>query len=162
MKTLTTLQQEYMDVANVFHFATRDHFALWFTGNTSRHKRTERILPALVKKGCLGSIMYGKRLIYATLDRMVIKASKGVRFALFPYHGLCCTEALVRFTCSDRHNEVISEKIFKSARLGSVPEWGIRYPNGNMLLFEFSTESNVHSRGNIANKIKGIRRAYLI
>jgi hypothetical protein len=36
--------------------------------------------------------------------------------------------------------EVIAERFFYG--LGLVPEWGIRYPNGMMLLFEFCTKSN--------------------
>jgi len=36
--------------------------------------------------------------------------------------------------------EIIAERFFRGC--GSVPEWGIRYPNKTMLLLEFSTKSN--------------------
>ncbi|MCI0529403.1 MAG: hypothetical protein L0Y56_18340, partial [Nitrospira sp.] len=69
-------------------------------------------------------------------------------------HGLACTECLVRFWRSRMDGEIIAERYFY--RLGAVPEWGIRYPNGKLLLFEFCTESNfLHS-----NMVKGKINAY--
>jgi hypothetical protein len=160
MKKLSPLQQTYLEVAKIFHFATRDHFALWFTGTTGRHKQTERILPSLVKKGELRAIQYGKRLIYATPERFkFIKAAAAYQtcekklVAIFPHHGLCCTEILIRVILADKKCEVVSEKAFRHYGWGCVPEWGIRYPNGKALLLEFCTESNVYARGNLSSKI---------
>jgi hypothetical protein len=36
--------------------------------------------------------------------------------------------------------EIIEERFFYGC--GSVPEWGLRYPSGKMILFEYSTEDN--------------------
>lgn len=161
MKTLSSVQQTYLDVASKFHFATRDHFALWFTGLAGRHKQTERVLPALVKKGALRTVRYGKRLIYAIPERFrfreVASREAGEPVAIFPHHGLCCTDILIRFVLADRQCEVISEKFFRHSRWGCVPEWGIRYPTGSALLLEFSTESNVYAPGNLASKIARYR-----
>jgi len=47
--------------------------------------------------------------------------------------------------------EVIAERFFYG--LGSVPEWGIRYPNGKMILLEFCTKSNFLFSGMMMAKI---------
>src|SRR5215216_1438554 len=56
------------------------------------------------------------------------------------YHGLACTECLVRIYRSATEGEIIAERYFRGC--GSVPEVAIRFPNGTMLLLEFSTKSN--------------------
>jgi len=53
----------YLDVAQVFHWAKKEHFSLWFTGSTKRHRRTESVLNKLVRGNKLRAVRYGKRLI---------------------------------------------------------------------------------------------------
>src|SRR6185503_16683779 len=52
--------------------------------------------------------------------------------------------------------EIIAERFFYGC--GVVPEWGIRYPNGKMLLYEFSTKSNFHFSGLMNGKLNAYRR----
>lgn len=157
MRQLTTIQKKYMDVAEVFHFATRDHYVLWFTGGMERHKQTERVLPALVRKGFLNRLKYGKRFVYATPDR-VYMSKDGQEIGIFPAHGLACTAALTRFIRSDMNGEAISEQYFQKAKWGVFPEWGILYPGRSVLLFEFHTRSNAQAYQYVPQKIARYRK----
>lgn len=47
---------------------------------------------------------------------------------------------------------MVSEKYF-TRKFDVVPEWGIKYPNGKMLLCEFSTQDNYSRWGLIKNKL---------
>lgn len=158
--------ERYIEAAQVFHWATIEHFILWFMGRLVRHRRTESALPKLVQKGRLRSVRFGKRLIYTVPRRTkgkqpIYKIEKvsyepGASEAAIAgrnkiIHGLACTEALVRFWRSNMDGEIIAERFFY--RLGAVPEWGIRYSNGMMLLFEFCTESNFEFSNNMIGKI---------
>lgn len=156
MKALTPIQANYLAAARVFHFAFRDHFVLWFTGRTGRHWRTERVLPALVKKGLLVALPYGKRLVYGVPDRLRLAAS-GRQVAILPYHGLTCTDLLTRCLRADWSGEVLSENACRAGRWGAVPEWAIRYPRGTALLMEFCTADNVE-RGKVAQKAARYRQ----
>jgi hypothetical protein len=156
MKRLTSIQETYLAAAQVFHFAFREHFVLWFAGRTGRHWRTEHVLPALVKKGELIALPYGKRTLYAVPDR-VRMAPSGNQVAILPYHGLACTDILTRYVLADPTGEVLSENICRANRWGAVPEWGIRYPQGTALLLEFCTADNVE-RGKVASKVTKYRQ----
>lgn len=144
----------YIDVARVFHWAKREHFSLWFTGSTKRHRRTESVLSRLVRGKRLRAVRFGKGLVYSVPR----KAKLGDEFAGLTkvIHGLACTECLVRFYRSRMDGEVIAERFFYG--LGSVPEWGIRYPNGKMLLFEFCTRSNFLFTNLMNGKINAYQR----
>src|SRR6266498_3015254 len=129
----------FLDWAEVFHWATKRHFQLAITGHESkRHRRTEIVLRRLSQRKKLRTLRYGKKLIYA-LPRKTKKIDE-FEFQSKIYHGLACTECLVRFYRSKVDGEIIAERFFRGC--GSVPEWGIRYPNKTMLLLEFSTKSN--------------------
>ena len=159
----------YMEAAQVFHWATKEHFILWFTGKLERHRRTESTLYRLVQKDRLRCVRFGKRLIYTvprrtrgeipTLPKEKTKyeagaSEKAINGRNKIVHGLACTEALVRFYRSSADGEIIAERYFYG--LGMVPEWGIRYPNKKMLLFEFCTENNF----DFSNMMKGKINAY--
>jgi hypothetical protein len=135
--------QRYLEAAQVFHWATIEHFILWFSGVRMRHRRTECVLRKLVQKGKLRSVRFGKRLVYTVPRRSkgrkpVItkekatyepgKNEKAIAGRNKIVHGLACTEALVRFWRSDMTGEIIAERFFYGS--GAVPEWGIRYANG--------------------------------
>ena len=140
MRTISRL--EYKKVAQFFHWATILHFILWLTGKVDRHKRTEVMLKRLVDRGELIAVRYGHKLIYTAPRR---KNDKNYE------HGLGCTEGLVRFWKSDPCGMIIPERHLRG--FGVVPEWGIRYKNGKMLLFEFCTASNFYKYGLIGSKI---------
>jgi hypothetical protein len=129
----------FLDWAEVFHWATKRHFLLAITGQApKRHRRTEIVLRRLSQRKKLRVVRYGKKLIYA-LPRKTKKIDEFEAMSKI-YHGLACTECLIRFYRSKMDGEIIAERFFRGC--GSVPEWGIRYPNKPMLLMEFSTKSN--------------------
>jgi len=135
MRTIS--RHKYLWIAQRFHWATKEHFILWFTGKLDRHSRTEKSLPRLVKMGKLIAIKFGKRLIYTVPRR---KNDDNYE------HGLGCTECLVRvMKCNP--GEIIPEHKFRGFNV--VPEWGIKYKN-LLRLFEFCTADNF-SRGREMN-----------
>lgn len=147
----------YIDAAQVFHWAKREHFNLWFTGETKRHRRTECVLNRLVKRKKLRAVQYGKRLIYAAPRKVKAKLMDEFTGLTKVAHGLACTECLVRFYRSKMEGEVIAERFFYGC--GAVPDWGIRYPNGKMLLFEFSTKSNFMFTNMLNGKLSAYGRS---
>jgi hypothetical protein len=101
------------------------------------------MLPRLVRRGKLVAQKMGKKFVYASLRH-------ASRKPLFLEHGLGCTEGLVRMIKS-KEGEIIPERFFRG--LGSVPEWGIKYPNGKLLLYEFCTENNYEHSNTMKIKI---------
>ena len=145
----------YIEASQVFHWATKRHFQLWFTGQESkRHRRTESVLRRLSKRGKLRNMLYGKKMIYSAPKNVKGKVVDEFYGLSKVVHGLACTEGLVRFYRSRMDGVVVAERFFYGC--GSVPEWGIIYPEGTMLLFEFSTKSNFMFSG----KMKGKLQAY--
>lgn len=144
MRTIS--KDKYLEAAQLFHWATKDHFVVWFTGKRARHKRSEVVLPRLVSRGQLISRRYGKRLVYAA-------PRYGKNKLEYPAieHGLAATEGLVRLWRADMSATIIAERFFRGSRI--VPEWGIRSTHGRLLLFEFCTRSNFYKAGNIRSKI---------
>jgi len=148
----------YLEAAQVFHWATKEHFVLWFMGRViTRHRRTESVLNRLVKRNKLRSVRYGKKLIYCVPRRVKGKTLDEFSGLTKVVHGLACTECLVRFYRSRMDGEVVAERFFYGC--GSVPEWGIRYPNGKMILFEFSTRSNFLFTNLMNGKISAYERS---
>jgi hypothetical protein len=121
-------------VAEYFLWALAVHFTVWFTGRWKRWKRTEYNLPRLVEEGALSTAKYGRRIVY-TLPGKRTNNTQDIE------HGIICTESLLRFRLS-QPGEIISERFFRSLSFEAVPEWGVIYPSGNMLLFEYSTSDN--------------------
>jgi hypothetical protein len=132
--------EEYMKWGQKLSWATQEHYKLLLGGHCERHRRTEQILPRLVKRGKLVSRRWGKKLAYAV-----------PRIKNSPLeHGLGCTETLVRTWLSDPEGSIIQEKDFRG--LGSVADWGIKYSE-SLLLCEFSTENNFDGARIIKTKI---------
>lgn len=142
MKLPTTAQKGYLSAAEVFHCATRDHFVIWMTGKTGRHSRTERALPALVKKGYLVSLPYGKKNLYATPDRVRL-SSLGNKLAVNPYHGLCVTDIILRWICRFPISTLLSERVCRAYRWGIYPECAFLFVADRSFLLEFCTRDNV-------------------
>ena len=149
---------DYLEIAQVFHWASRDHFVSFFTGKVQRHKRTETLLPRLVRRNKLRVAKLGKKHVYSAPR----KARKMIDFDdPLIEHGVACTEGLVRFYRADMNCTLISEKFFRALRLRVCPEWGIVYPNGKLLLFEFSTTSNFNHGGVLKSKITRYEKTIL-
>jgi hypothetical protein len=146
----------YLDAAAVFHYATKEHFNLLLTGSSRRNTRTEIVLLRLAKRRKLKAIKYGKKLVYVSPQKAKGKNMDEVEIYPKIVHGLSCTEGLVRFWRARTDGEMIAERFFYGC--GIVPEWGIRYPNGKMLLFEFSTKSNFQFSGLMNGKLNAYRR----
>ena len=83
------------------------------------------------------------------------------------YHGLACTECMVRFYRSNTDCEVFPERAFRG--LGSVPEGGILYGevkdefgkvlrNPSLLVYEFSTKHDVSYPLNMIGKFQAYDR----
>src|SRR5258706_4774995 len=86
----------FLDWAEGFHWATKRHFQLAITGQApKRHRRTEIVLKRLSQRKKLRAIRYGKELIYA-LPRKTKKVTEFESMSKI-YHGLACTECLVKF-----------------------------------------------------------------
>jgi hypothetical protein len=156
MNALTIYQQKYLDVAGVLPWATKLHYTLWFTGSEKRHKTTERVLPALVKKGLMVTAKHGKRKIYATAEKLKIHIPKGAKEPVVrlqdPFHGLGISEIAVRMILSKPYGVAIGEKEFKKMNLGVVPDCGIL--NSTATLVEFQTIHSADQPGNLKRKIE--------
>ena len=177
MGRLTIPKKEYLRVAQYFHWAKAEHYRVWFNGEDERHGRTEKMLPRLVRAEKLKELQYGKKKVYAA-PRLTQKKLQdyffgdeeamkkyGNQVALEVYkveHGLACTEGLVRLWRSDTSGTVIPEKYFRSVKLGTsgVPEWGIIYPKGSILLYEHCTEDNFYRPGNVKKKVDRYREKF--
>lgn len=137
-------KSDYQKASQVFHWAKREHYTAWFWGELRRDKRTEVMLPRLVKEGKLIEMAYSKRFVYSCPRRC-----RGVVPNI--EHGLGCTEGLVRFWRSDMTGEIIPERYFRG--FGIVPEWGIKFSE-SLLLFEFCTRDNASRSGLVNRKVR--------
>jgi hypothetical protein len=139
-----------MGVASCFHWFDKSQLVRWFEGREAkRHRRIEKILRRLSVGKRLRTVKYGNKLVYA-LPRKTRKKSELENMSKIA-HGLMCSEALVRFFRSKMEVEIIPERWFRG--LGCVPEWGLRYSNGSLLLFEYCSKSNFLYHENMNGKI---------
>ncbi len=146
----TIPKEKYLELSQVFHWATKQHYVLMLTGRVERHRRTETMLPRLVTRGRLTATYYGKKLVYCAL-RKNRKRIAGSKYYPTIEHGLACTEALVRFSVSDPNCVLIAERYLRGHNI--VPEWAILYPNKRLMLFEFCTKDNFKRRAIFKSKI---------
>lgn len=159
MPGFSNTQKKYLEVAQFFHWATRDHYNIWLYGSTDRNYRTEAILPRLAKRYAnrnqrrhsLFATQYGKRMVY-TCPRRIRNTDRIQKIG----HGLGVTECLVRFWRANMETTVIDERFFY--RLGSVPDVGFQYHKGNLLLVEYCSKSNFEQYSVIKNKIAAYKR----
>ena len=129
---VTIGKEEYLRAAQLFYWATIAQYAAWFTGSTEWHTRSEVMLKRLSEEGKLKTFQPSKfSPIYYAAPRV-----KNTEIA----HGVACTEGLVRFWRSDPSGIVIPSRRFRG--MGNVPEWGIQYGTGTLLLYEFCTADN--------------------
>ena len=129
---MTIGKDQYLKAAQLFYWATVAQYAAWFTGSYARHYRSEVMLKRLAQEGKLRTYQGSKfSPIYYAAPRV-----KNTEIA----HGVACTEGLVRFFRSDPSGIVIPSRHFRG--LGNVPEWGIQYASGSLLLYEFCTADN--------------------
>lgn len=142
-----------MDWFEYFHWASNRQVQIMERGfATKRHFPTEEVLKKLAMRGSLRVAKYGQIKVYA--EPRKTKGDLEDHWKI--YHGLGCTETLIRFYKSGLDvQEIIPEKSFRG--FGCVPEWGLLYPR-TLLLGEFSTKSDVIDHGNIPGKLRAYDR----
>src|SRR5688572_25471270 len=119
-----SLSDIVMDFARVAHWFSNSQVQIWIRGYArNRYSTVEITLKRLSRRNKLRVVQYGKMKVYS-----LPRKTKNFDFedGSKIYHGLACTNKLVRFFRSDMNCEIIAERFFR--RCGSVPEWGIRYP----------------------------------
>ena len=122
----------FLRVAQVFNWATKRHYVLWFTGEErERHRRIEILLKRLSDKGKLRVQNYGNKKVY------IVPRFRQTDFTQIN-HGLGVTEGLVRLILSDRTAVVIPERKFLSK---VRPEFGLVYGK-KTIYYEFCTQDN--------------------
>ena len=151
MRRATITQRDYISASQLFHWATREHYQIWFTGSTARHKRTEAMLPRLVAKGKLVMVHYGKRLVY-TVPRRVRNEGEYRKVE----HGLGVTEGLVRLWRARNDCFVISERYFYGC--GAVSEFGLLFPNKKFLLYEHCSKDNFDHTTRMVGKLRAYEK----
>jgi hypothetical protein len=136
MRPALHTKKDYERVSQLFNWATQEHYRIWFTSSTARHKRTEVILPRMVRRGELISTWYDGHLAYA-----VPRLCKSPNAFQLIEHGLGVTTCLVNLGVADPNAEIIPDRSFHGFR--SVPDVGLAYPNrGTMILVEHTTPDN--------------------
>ena len=130
---------EYKRVAQLFDWAGRVHFTLYFHGENIRDGRSERVLKLLKDQEYLIAQVFGKVLIYSVRRRNRDGKHRGAEQI---EHGLGHTIGLVRVRLADNQGIFSSGRNYKE--YGFVPEWEVIYPTGKKLLFEFCTRDNFH------------------
>lgn len=142
-------KKEYLQLAQIFHAATKADFQAVFTGKfEGRHSRTEKLLPRLVREGKLIAVDYGRRLVYLAPRRF---RSKKINLYKLE-HGLVCTRCLVATWLSNTDGQMLAEKTFRKYSI--IPEWGIKYSSGKLLLFEYSTANNFRRKQLMREKME--------
>jgi hypothetical protein len=68
-------------------------------------------------------------------------------------HGIICTRALLRFWAAKKRCRFVSENEYRQEKFGVVAEWGILYPTGKMLHFEYCTADYVGRNGLVKKKM---------
>jgi hypothetical protein len=134
-------RRKFLEVAQTLHHFTRRQAVIFFKGEDRRDKRVEFLLPHFERKGRLNAFWREGRKVYVVPRKGRLNVD----------HGLACTECLTRIWRARPIGEIYPEKEFKTYPM--VPEWAIRYPNGKMLLFEFSTADNSNRTPLMKNKV---------
>ena len=108
---------------------------MWFTGSLGRHRRSEEVLPRLVKKGKLRAEKYGFKIVYIAPKYKKLPRVDNID------HGLGISKALARYHRSDINAEIIPSREFRG--MGSIPEFGMKF--NSVMLYEFCTRSNYYA-----------------
>ena len=142
---LNELVMRFMEVA---HWATNRQIQIGLRGYYNRRYTTlERLLRRKSLRGKLRSGKYGKIKIYAK----PMKSRGDLLDTARVYHGLSCTECLIRFLTA-KEGEALPERLFRGYR--RVPEFGIRFER-NLLLLEFSTKHDTEYSQKLRGKLSG-------
>ena len=138
-------EETFLRVAQVFDWATKAHYVMWFTDkNSLRHRRIEILLRRLTDKHKLRVTAYKNRLVYITPRR------RGEMSEFNISHGLGVTDGLVRLILSDRSAEIIPERRYRSR---VRPEFGLVYGQKS-ILYEFCTCDNARRNNILKYKIR--------
>lgn len=139
----TITQDVFLKVAQVFNWATKEHYEMWFS-NGQRSRRVEILLQRFTDRKKLIATTYGKRLVY-----IVPRYRKFDAFQI--EHGLGVTEGLVRLILADKSGVIIPERKFFGHQVR--PEFGIYYGD-SMLLYEYCTRDNAKRLHVLKNKLR--------
>jgi hypothetical protein len=139
-------QQAFLKVSQVFNWATKNHYVMWFTGERlERHRRIEVLLKRLSDSGRLRVAEYGHKLVYISP-----KHRRSIdNFQII--HGLGVTEGLVRLMLADRSGIIVPERKFKTK---TRPEFGIVWGE-KTLLYEYCTKDNAKRFDVLKRKLNG-------
>ena len=142
MRHCSIRKSDYLKACQLLEVMTAEQLRLWFTGSAGRHKRTEVMLPRLVREASLRVFRQGKYFVY-----VIPRISRG-EYHLD--HKLACSEGLVRFWRSDMQGVVVAERFFRG--LGCIPEWGIIYDN-SILLYEYCSPDQFSRGRKVESKV---------
>lgn len=164
MKRLTNKQQKQLDVAEVLNWHLIEHIFWWMTGDPEENKPLRDAHRALVKKGSLIAVPYGKKLLYSTPERVKIFVPpkhngwmpEPIVDIKDPHHGLGVTECMVRLMLSTA-GTAISEKTLRTMAFGPVPDGGII--SDFLYLIEFQTEHSAYRTDNLVKKLESYNEA---
>jgi len=151
----TSTGERVMDLMDVAHWASKRQIQIGIRGYSSpRDSTLERFLKVREKNGKL-RVTWMRDTKHGTI-KVYAKPRKTKNFDPFNfenlYHGYCTTECLIRFLTA-QEGVPIEEKEFRG--YGRVPEFGVRYENGTLLLCEFSTKHDTRYSGKIRGKLGG-------
>jgi hypothetical protein len=152
---VTGMGELIMDFMEVAHWASKRQIEIGVRGYATRRYTTlERFLKRREKNHKL-RVTWMRDTKHGTI-KVYAKPRKTKNFDPYNfedlYHGYCTTECLIRFMTT-QEGVTIEERAFKG--YGRVPEFGIQYENGTLLLCEFSTKHDTHYSGKIRGKLGG-------
>ena len=148
MTYLTNTQKRIRELIGVGHWWSRRQLTImWIGYDKDRHKLMHENLLSLYKKKAIKRRWFKGYLIYSTSG-----SNRQVE------HGTVCAEVIMRIFMANPEAEIIGEGVFRQYRLGNVPEAGFKYPNGDLLLFEYCTRDNAKRSGLVSRKVKAYQK----
>lgn len=149
MQNLISPKRKILEMANVLHWFSYKDACFWFTGSEEeRVKFLEDNLPEMVAEGLLKLVKRKSNKNYYTSWAQPAHLR----------HGLICSKSFLRIYAANPTGEAIGENEFRAQKFGVVPEWGIVYPNGTMILYEFCTADNAGRNGLVVKKTNFYRK----
>jgi len=146
-KVMSLDVRKFLDVA---HWASNRQIQIGVRGYyRERYTTLENLLKRWSDKGKIRSCKIGSTKYYAKLGKtrdFDIHDTSNVP------HGYAVTEDLVRLMTA-KEGEPLAQRLFRGYY--RVPEFGIRYENGKMILVEHSTENDTEYHQRLSGKLTG-------
>ena len=143
----TTNRQKILSGIDLLPGCGRKWIKKLYTNDPTRWWSLERYLPKLEKERKIYSAWFSGEKVYS-LSKNRLKDKKKIP------HDQVCGEALMRTKCSVPIVQFYSESQLRGLKFGAVPEWGALFPNGKLLLFEYSTADNLKRKKLMERKIE--------